>query len=70
MSSGFAQSSTVAEILPGSAVECPDDNCGHQTFPGLSGMNGATGMSDKEGKVTRVGASEPGGERVSMERLG
>jgi hypothetical protein len=29
------------------------------------GKNGATGRNDIEGKVTRVGASEPGGERVS-----
>jgi hypothetical protein len=28
-------------------------------------MNGANGMSDMEGKVTRVGASELGCERVS-----
>ena len=28
--------------------------------------NGATGRSDIEGKVTRVGASEPGGDRVSI----
>jgi hypothetical protein len=27
--------------------------------------NGAPGTRDIEGKVTRVGASEPGGERVS-----
>jgi len=27
-------------------------------------------MSDMEGKVTRVGASKPGGERVSMELTG
>jgi hypothetical protein len=32
--------------------------------------NGADGISDMEGKVTRVGASKPGGERVSMERPG
>jgi hypothetical protein len=28
--------------------------------------NGARGTRDIEGKVTRVGASEPGGERVSI----
>ena len=35
-----------------------------------TGENGARGARDIEGKVTRVGASEPGGERVSMERVG
>jgi hypothetical protein len=29
-------------------------------------LNGADGISDIEGKVTKVGASEPGGARVSM----
>src|SRR5213596_200811 len=33
-------------------------------------LNGATGMSDIEGKAARVGTSETGGEGVSMERLG
>jgi hypothetical protein len=33
-------------------------------------FNGANGMSEIEGKATRVGASEPGGERVSTERMG
>jgi hypothetical protein len=36
----------------------------------LYGENGARGARDREGEVTRVGASKPGGERVSMERLG
>jgi hypothetical protein len=31
--------------------------------------NGANGMSDMEGKVTRVGVSKPGGERVSISQL-
>jgi hypothetical protein len=32
--------------------------------------NGADGISDVEGKATRVGASELGSERVSMELMG
>src|SRR5882757_10223896 len=31
--------------------------------------NGANGMSDMEGKVTRVGVSKPGGERLSILNL-
>jgi hypothetical protein len=31
-------------------------------------MNGAEGISDIEGKVTGVGASKPGGERVSIKK--
>ena len=30
--------------------------------------NGANGMSDIEGKAARVGASKPGGERVSIKK--
>ena len=30
--------------------------------------NGARGTRDIEGKVTRVGASKPGGERVSIKK--
>jgi len=30
--------------------------------------NGAQGTRDIEGKVTRVGASKPGGERVSIRK--
>jgi hypothetical protein len=30
---------------------------------------GANGMSDMEGKVTRVGVSKPGGERVSISQM-
>ena len=32
--------------------------------------NGARGTRDIEGKVTRVGASEPGGQRVSIKNEG
>ena len=31
-------------------------------------LNGANGMSDIEGKAARVGASKPGGERVSIRK--
>jgi len=34
----------------------------------IGSKNGATGRSDIEGKVTRVGASEPGGDRVSIKK--
>ena len=34
----------------------------------IGSKNGATGRSDIEGKVTRVGASEPGGDRVSIRK--
>ena len=30
--------------------------------------NGASGMSDIEGKIARVATSKPGGERVSINR--
>jgi hypothetical protein len=33
-------------------------------------VNGADGISDVEGKVARVATSEPGGKRVSIERMG
>src|SRR5947207_2907002 len=39
-----------------------------QGFAGNAVKNGATGRSDIEGKVTRVGASEPGGDRVSIKK--
>ena len=35
-----------------------------------TGENVARGAREIEGKETRVGASKPGGERVSMERRG
>ena len=36
----------------------------------LSGMNGATGISDMAGKAARVAVELSGSERDSMERLG
>jgi hypothetical protein len=32
-------------------------------------LNGANGMSDMEGKVTREGVSKPEGERVSISQM-
>jgi hypothetical protein len=43
---------------------------GHESTRVRASFNGARGTRDIEGKVTRVGASELGGERVSMERVG
>ena len=45
--------------------ESLEDSTNLRPIPTSSPPNGANGMSDMEGKVTRVGARERGSERVS-----